>query len=186
MLSNDAGAVDGEGKPHASVMLVGEAPGREEHNYGRPFVGQAGRLLDHILNKLGIPRSELYITNCLRCHPKGNVLPKVKELEECWKYCKGFLLLELHEVKPKAVVVLGNTALRLLTGEIFISQWAGQKVTRDKGIDYWACYHPAAALRNPKLEASIATTLMSVAQSIKVELHPKGIEAGMFPYEVRT
>ena len=136
--------VFGVGRPDADVMMVGEAPGRNEDLEGEPFVGAAGHLLNRLLEEVGMRREEVYIANVLKCRPPGNRDPRPDEIESC----KGYLRGQLDLVDPKVVMTLGNFATQLLlrtnTG---ISRMRGRSYRwwRDKVLI--PTFHPAAALR---------------------------------------
>ena len=136
--------VFGVGRPDADVMMVGEAPGRNEDLEGEPFVGAAGHLLNRLLTEVGMSREEVYIANVLKCRPPGNRDPRPDEIESC----KGYLRGQLDLVDPKVVMTLGNFATQLLlrtnTG---ISRMRGRSYRwwRDKVLI--PTFHPAAALR---------------------------------------
>lgn len=176
----------GTGNPKAKVMLVGEAPGYDEDKKGVPFVGVAGQLLDFILYKLGIEREDLYITNLIKCRPPNNTLPKASELKEIVESCKPHLMSEIKQVKPKVVVTLGGTATASLTGVRFISKCEGlvlpMEHTKIKAV---ACYHPAYVLRSPSKESNIARALFKAMTIAGMKLKPKGMETGVFDYEIR-
>lgn len=136
--------VFGVGRSDADVMMVGEAPGRNEDLEGEPFVGAAGHLLNRLLAEVGMRREEVYIANVLKCRPPGNRDPRPDEIESC----KGYLRGQLDLVDPKVVMTLGNFATQLLlrtnTG---ISRMRGRSYRwwRDKVLI--PTFHPAAALR---------------------------------------
>src|SRR5919112_997978 len=96
--------VFGGGNPHASVMFVGEAPGFHEDKKGEPFVGAAGRLLDELLQSVGLARTDIYIANVIKCRPPNNRDPEPQEVETC----KPFLMQQIGMIKPKLVCSLGN------------------------------------------------------------------------------
>lgn len=175
--------VMGEGNPHANLMLIGEAPGFNEDIEGRPFVGDAGQLLDFILDKLGLKRSKVWITNVIKCRPPKNKLPPVKELREViWPACRVHLDREVGSVKPRVVVLLGGKALMLLAGiRTGIMKVEGTEVKPR----VWACFHPAYALRSPSKEKNIAAVLYLAAKQAGLKVKPKGIETGCFDYEGR-
>ena len=136
--------VFGVGRPDADVMMVGEAPGRNEDLEGEPFVGAAGHLLNRLLAEVGMRREDVYIANVLKCRPPGNRDPRPDEIESC----KGYLRGQLDLVDPRVVMTLGNFATQLLlrtnTG---ISRMRGRSYRwwRDKVLI--PTFHPAAALR---------------------------------------
>jgi len=168
------------------LMLIGESPGMEEDLYGIPFVGQAGQLLDHILNKLGIDRDDIYVTNVLKCHPKKNKLPKRKELVECFTQCSSYLDQEVKDVNPRAVVLMGGTALSLVTGLNGITKWEGMIVPAWVDSNAYAAFHPAYVLRRPGVEVRLAQAIARAAKVAGMKIKPKGWETGVFNYEIRS
>lgn len=138
--------VFGEGGVKLRVMMIGEAPGREEDARGRPFVGRAGRLLDELLRDIGVDRGSIYITNIVKCRPPGNRPPRKSEVEACREYLLG----QLEAVKPRLVVLLGGVALRALLGEDHaVTSDRGNPLTKG-GLVFLPTLHPASALYNPK------------------------------------
>ena len=136
----------GEGLLSARIMLVGEGPGGKEDQMGRPFVGAAGKLLDATLATVDYGRSEVYITNVVKCRPPGNRLPKSVEVKACFSY----LSKEIELVNPIIVVCLGVLATRTLLDP-------GAAITRVRGKSYQKdgrlvvpTFHPAALLRDPQ------------------------------------
>ncbi len=144
-------AVPGVGPCPADIMIVGEAPGFNEDRQGEPFVGAAGHLLDTLLARIGLGRSDVYITNVLKCRPPQNRDPMPNEVESCSPY----LARQLALIKPKVVLILGRHALeRLLPGQGSISRVHGSLVRRGD-VAYVPLYHPAAALHNGALVADL-------------------------------
>jgi uracil-DNA glycosylase family 4 len=136
--------VFGVGDPGADLMLVGEAPGKNEDLQGAPFVGAAGQLLDELLAGIGIGREEVYIANVLKCRPPGNRDPKEDEIDSC----KGYLREQIRMIHPDVVVTLGNFATKLLTPtETGITRMRGQRINWWLGATLIPTFHPAAALR---------------------------------------
>ena len=137
--------VFGVGDPHADLVFVGEAPGRDEDFQGEPFVGRAGQLLDKILAAIKLSRNEVYICNILKCRPPDNRTPHKDEIESCMPYLEE----QLNIIKPKLIVALGTTAahafLKVKTplGKLRSQKW------KWKNFDLVVTYHPAALLRNP-------------------------------------
>lgn len=137
----------GTGPCPSDVMIVGEAPGFNEDQQGRPFVGAAGKLLDKLLERIGLDRESVYITNVLKCRPPGNRDPEPDEAQACLPYLRE----QYRLLKPKAVLILGRHALeRMLPGVGPISRVHGQLVMRG-GVGFMPVYHPAAALHNGSL-----------------------------------
>lgn len=141
--------VFGEGAPQAEVMVIGEAPGVQEAKTGRPFVGNAGRLLTKLLREIGLKREQVYICNILKTHPPGNRKPTRREVEKELP----FLRRQIELIRPKLLVLLGATAFQALVDpKGRITQQRGSWVEVE-GIPALVSYHPAAALRD---EAKIA------------------------------
>jgi len=134
--------VFGSGDPHARVMLVGEAPGKNEDLTGEPFVGSAGKLLDELLGAAGFARDDVYIANILKCRPPGNRDPKPLEVQTC----TPFLDAQLELVAPALVVTLGNYATRfMLETSEGITALRGTIVRKgDRHI--YPVFHPAATI----------------------------------------
>ncbi len=138
-------AVPGEGNPEARMVLVGEGPGATEDATGRPFVGQAGNLLNSILEAIEVPRETVYITNIVKCRPPQNRKPLPDEVASCIPY----LHRQLAIINPKVIVAMGGTAAESLLG---VRKSLGDlrgKVHTYGAIPLIATYHPAALLRNP-------------------------------------
>ncbi len=138
--------VFGEGDPSARLMFVGEGPGAEEDRTGRPFVGQAGRLLDAMIVALGLARSQVYIANVVKCRPPGNRNPQETEMAAC----APWLERQIELIRPEVIVALGKVAANRLTGttkpmKALRGRWASYR-----GIPLLATYHPAYLLRNPR------------------------------------
>ncbi len=155
-------AVPGEGPVFAPVLLVGEAPGRDEDISGRPFVGRAGRILDAALETAGLPRDSVYITNVIKCRPPGNRRPKPDELVACRMYLMG----QIACVQPRIIVTLGATALRGVLGRPHDLQAARRERLQLGGIRVFATYHPAAVLYNRSLEKELRRDLRNIARAV--------------------
>jgi uracil-DNA glycosylase len=138
-------AVPGEGNPHARLVCVGEGPGATEDATGRPFVGQAGQLLDSILEAIEVPRNSVYITNIVKCRPPQNRKPLPDEIAACIPY----LHRQLELIRPKVILAMGGTAGEAMLG---VRKSLGElrgKVHTFNGTPLIVTYHPAALLRNP-------------------------------------
>ena len=134
-----------EGNRKARLMFVGEAPGADEDDQARPFVGRAGQLLTNIIEAIGLKREEVLIGNVNRCRPPGNRPPTPEEAS----MCKPFLLREIAVVQPEVIVVMGNTAMRnLLDTKEGITKLRGH-FQDYKGIKVMPTFHPAYLLRDP-------------------------------------
>lgn len=135
--------VFGDGDPDADLMFVGEGPGQREDELGLPFVGRSGELLEQLLAEQDLHRSDVYISNVVKCRPPGNRDPRPDEIAAC----KGYLAYQIKYVDPAVVVTLGNFATKLLLKET-------RGITRLRGqvFPWWdrhvvPTFHPAAALR---------------------------------------
>ena len=139
------------GNFEADLMFVGEAPGADEDEQGFPFVGRAGQLLTKIIEGIGFKREEVCIGNINRCRPPGNRAPTLAEAETC----KPFLLREIAIIKPKVVVVLGNTATQnLLNTKIGITRLRGE-FQDYHGVKVMPTFHPAYLLRDPNKKREV-------------------------------
>jgi len=138
-------AVPGEGPSPCEIMIVGEAPGREEDLEGRPFVGAAGKLLEKMLTAIGLSRREVYITNVVKCRPPGNRTPQEEEI----KLCRPYLARQIRLIKPRAILALGSVAAgSLLLSREPLSKLRGRVHTLED-LKVVSSYHPAYLLRNP-------------------------------------
>jgi uracil-DNA glycosylase len=136
--------VFGEGDVNARLVFVGEAPGEEEDLHGRPFVGREGRLLDQLIGRTGLKRSEVYICNVLKCHPPGNRDPEPSEVARC----KDYLLGQLELVNPRVICTLGRHAYHAFFEDAERITWIRGALTRYKGALLLPTYHPSFLLRN--------------------------------------
>jgi DNA polymerase len=137
--------VYGVGDPHADLMFIGEAPGRDEDLQGEPFVGRAGQLFDRILAAIGLTRQEVYIANILKCRPPNNRDPLPEEMDQCYPH----LAEQIRLIQPKLICALGRVAAqKLLQTSTPMGKLRG--VWHEyEGIPLLVTYHPAALLRNP-------------------------------------
>ena len=154
-------AVPGEGQLAARIMFIGEAPGRSEDQKGRPFVGAAGRILDELLHKAGIERSQVFITNVVKCRPPHNRVPEDDEVAAC----RPYLDRQIAQIKPKVICILGRTAYASLLGGGSITTNRGKIVERG-GQKYFLTFHPAAAIYNKNLIAALEADLKKLAKEI--------------------
>jgi DNA polymerase len=137
--------VFGVGNPNAKLLLIGEAPGREEDLQGEPFVGAAGQLLDKILAAVGFRREEVYIANILKCRPPGNRNPEPIEIASC----SPILARQIELIRPMIICTLGSFAAKTILGaKEGISRLRG-RIHYYRGIPVVPTFHPAALLRNP-------------------------------------
>ena len=144
-------AVPGSGAPDASLVFIGEAPGAKEDEKGVPFVGQAGKLLDQLLESIELDRDDVYIANVIKCRPPDNRPPRKGEIAAC----RHFLGRQLAAIRPKLVVTLGRFSLNHFCPEASITQVHGQ-VQHAGDLSIYPVYHPAAAFRRNAWRQALA------------------------------
>jgi uracil-DNA glycosylase len=155
--------VFGVGNPHAELMFVGEAPGRDEDLQGEPFVGRAGQLLTRIIEAIGMKRQDVYIANVIKCRPPNNRNPEEDEIARCEPY----LMRQIALVQPRLIVALGTFAAQtLLKTKLPISQLRGRFHTY-QGVKLMPTFHPAFLLRNPERKRAVWEDM----QMVQRELH---------------
>ncbi len=162
--------VFGSGNSEAEVIFIGEAPGKNEDRTGKPFVGAAGKFLDEMLESVGLNRRDIYITNIVKYRPPENRDPLPEEKKKFWPY----LLQQIKIIKPKIIVTLGRHSGQALIPSLHISADHGKpkrvKIS-DKGKDLnmliLPLYHPAAALYNGSLRATLLSDFQSMTRILK-------------------
>jgi DNA polymerase len=158
--------VFGEGNPHASLVFVGEGPGEPEDQQGRPFVGNAGQLLDKMINAIGLKREDVYLCNVIKCRAPGNRNPEPDEIATCSPY----LLRQLELIKPKVIVALGDFAAQtLLNTNNGILQLRGE-FQPFRGAQLMPTFHPSHLLRNPEAKKDAWEDLKKVAHYLGIQL----------------
>jgi uracil-DNA glycosylase len=153
--------VPGEGSATAAVMLVGEAPGASEDRTGRPFVGSAGKLLDRLLAEAGLDRGDVFITNVVKARPPGNRDPKADEVAHHLPWLEA----QLEIIRPRLLVPLGRHALKRFAPEATISESHGH-VVEHEGRTLFPMYHPAAALHNQSLRATLVEDARALREAL--------------------
>jgi len=143
-------AVPGEGSPTSRVMFIGEAPGAREDESGRPFVGRSGELLISMIQEIGLSRETVFITSILKSRPPKNRSPTQIEISAC----RPYLEQQIEILNPQVVVLLGGVAISSLVGPWKVSEAHG-RFYENGGRVYFMTYHPAAALRFPKIKAAM-------------------------------
>ncbi len=156
---NRTNAVPGSGNEDADILLIGEGPGEKEDLQGEPFVGKAGEKLDRYLEKAGIDREEIFISNVVKCRPPDNRDPHKDELESCHPYTKR--LIEL--IDPVTVGLLGRVPTKQLTGKKSITRVRGKKIEK-KGRIYIPTFHPAALIYDPSKEEDLIKDLRTLKE----------------------
>lgn len=154
--------VFGEGSPSARLLFVGEGPGAEEDRSGRPFVGQAGRLLDGMIFALGLQRRQVFIANVVKCRPPRNRDPEPGEMATC----SPFLERQIDLIRPAVIVALGRIAARHLTGSDRTMGSLRGRWGQFRGIALMATYHPAYLLRSPLEKRKVWEDLKMVAEEL--------------------
>lgn len=156
--------VFGEGDPKAKLMFIGEGPGREEDESGRPFIGRAGQLLTKIIEAMGLKREDVYIANIVKCRPPANRTPLEDEIINCAPY----LMQQIKVIKPKVIITLGSPATcTLLNEKIKISSIRGTFYEWNDGIKLMPTFHPAYLLRNPNDKRLVWDDVQKVIPLIK-------------------
>ena len=155
-------AVPGDGPADARIMLIGEAPGANEDKQGLPFVGAAGRLLDQLLPEAGLDRSEVYITNILKCRPPSNRDPLPEEISACRRH----LDIQISQLNPDLIITLGAFSLRhFLPGETIGS--AAGKLRNIGGRNIFPVMHPAAALRRGEFRERLTAHFRAIPAALE-------------------
>src|SRR4051812_13080366 len=167
--------VVGDGNPHAELMFVGGAPGFHEDQRGVPFVGQAGALLDSLLQGIGLTRADCYIANVLKCRPPQNRDPLPDEIEAC----QGKLYRQIELIRPRVIATLGNFSTKLLSGRDVGVMRVHGRARRARFGDHetvlYPLYHPAAALYNARLRPELEADMARIPQLL---LHLDALERG--------
>lgn len=167
-------AVPGDGNPQSRIVFIGEAPGASEDEEGKPFVGAAGKLLNSLIKDiLGLERSQVYITNVVKCRPPNNRDPQEDEILACSDYLDS----EIQIIKPKIVVTLGRHSTSYIFNKANIKFTS---ITKVRGREFHAkvfgfdviilpTYHPAAALYNPRLREELEKDFMKIREILGLE-----------------
>ena len=165
-------AVPGSGNPNARVMFVGEAPGYHEDRLGVPFVGQAGKLLDQLLEGIGMQRDDVFIANVLKCRPPENRNPQPAEIAAC----EDHLFRQVQIIRPRLICTLGNFATKLLSGRPDgISRVHGCELELELGGTptlLYPLYHPAAALYMPTMRTVLQEDFARIPELIARHVAP--------------
>lgn len=155
--------VVGEGNINSKIMFIGEGPGEEEDNTGRPFVGKAGQLLNKMLEAINLKREEVYIANIVKCRPPNNRVPNEEEAIKCLP----FLRYQVAIIRPKIIVCLGATSAKYIIDK-------GIRITKDRGIWHQKgnfyiipTYHPSALLRDPSKKKDAWEDFKSIRDKLK-------------------
>jgi uracil-DNA glycosylase family 4 len=150
-------AVPGEGLEDADIMFIGEGPGFHEDRQGRPFVGAAGNYLNELLEKIGLKREQVYITNVVKCRPPGNRDPEAEEIEAC----RPYLDRQIDLIRPRLVITLGRFSMQRYFPGASISRIHGQP-KRVGSVIYYPMFHPAAALHQPRWRSMVEEDMLKI------------------------
>ncbi len=166
--------VFGEGSGNAAVVFVGEGPGFEEDQQGRPFVGAAGQLLTDIIEKgMRLRRPEVYICNIVKCRPPNNRNPEPDEVDACI----GFVKQQIAAIRPKVIVTLGNVPTQNLLGtKDGITRLRG-KWQEYEGIPVMPTFHPSYLLRSPSAKKEVWIDIKMVMRKLGMDIQPREPEA---------
>ncbi len=168
--------VPGEGDPKSEIVFVGQCPGANEDQQGRPFVGRAGQLLDELLKSIGLQREKVFITNIVKCRPPENRDPMVDEVRACSPYLER----QIKIINPKLIVTLGRFASEFFISEGKISQIHGVP-HRVKGLLIFPLYHPAAGLRATGVAEALRSDFRKIPRVLAGELEVKEIVNNKVP-----
>lgn len=165
-------AVPGEGHPAADLFFIGEAPGRQEDETGKPFIGAAGKVLTKLLHTIGLDRADVFITSIEKFRPPNNRDPKPKEIMACFPYLEA----QINVIKPKIIVTLGRHALRrmlewekgaVIDDVIAMDQLHGKIFRGPSGRLYYPIHHPAAMLYQRSLTKTLAGDFQKLGKFLK-------------------
>jgi DNA polymerase len=155
--------VFGVGNPHADLVFIGEAPGRDEDIKGEPFVGRAGQLLDRMLGGIGLDREQVYIMNTIKCRPPNNRDPRVEEVQACNLWFEQ----QLDMLAPKAICLLGRVAAQtVLQTDATLGSLRGRWHDYNS-IPVWVTYHPAYLLRSPQQKQHSWQDLLTLSSKLQ-------------------
>lgn len=168
---NNYAAVFGEGDSQARIMVIGEAPGEQEAKQGRPFVGSAGKVLNDLLELIGLQREDIYITNIVKDRPPDNRNPRVGEI----KLYAPFLVQQIEIIQPRVIAPLGRFAMEFILKQF--NAFEQQKISQVHGsvikaqaaygeVAIVPLYHPAAAFYNPTLQETLRQDILTLQQFV--------------------
>ncbi|MBP6942950.1 MAG: uracil-DNA glycosylase [Candidatus Buchananbacteria bacterium] len=167
LLKTATNVVPGDGSATAELMFIGEAPGKKEDESGKPFVGAAGKFLNEMLAAINLERSDVFITNIVKCRPPDNRDPLPEEIAEFWPW----LAAQITLINPKLVITLGRHSLSALIPDQKISEVHGtvlRRVVPGMGkVNVYALYHPAAALYNGSMREVLLKDFKKIPRVIE-------------------
>lgn len=157
-------AVPGEGSFSAKILFIGEGPGETEDSEGRPFVGEAGKFLDELLESISLKRADVYITNVVKCRPPHNRDPLDEEVRVC---TNNYLFDLVRQIKPKLIVTLGRHSMQVFFPQIKSVSEAHGKAYKKAGQVYFISYHPAAALYQASVKEAIKEDFKKIPEILE-------------------
>ena len=157
-------AVPGEGDAGAKILLIGEGPGQSEDNSGRPFVGDAGTFLEELLSSIKIKRQDVFITNIVKCRPPNNRDPLDEEVRIC---TTAYLYDQTRLIKPKLIITLGRHSMHQFFPQLRSISEVHGKAYKKAGQVYMLMYHPAAALYQASLKATIKEDFKKIPEILR-------------------
>ena len=167
--------VFGEGSPTAEIMFVGEAPGQNEDEQNRPFIGPAGKILSEQLNRIGLKREEVFIANVVKCRPPENRNPQTDEIASCLPY----LWKQIEIIQPRVICSLGNFAAQaLLERRVAITKIRGQHF-QVRNFFVFPMLHPAAALHQGGMRRLIEEDFQNLKNFLAMDLTPRTLPEQM-------
>jgi uracil-DNA glycosylase family 4 len=156
-------AVPGDGKSTARLMLIGEAPGKDEDLAGQPFVGAAGAVLQRLLTSSGIARHDVFITNIVKCRPANNRVPRKGEITTC---TSQYLFNQIALVDPQLIMLLGGVAAKTMLGISNVKEARGRVITKE-GRKFLVGYHPAATFYREGLMEAMQEDYAMLARELQ-------------------
>lgn len=157
-------AVPGEGNPRTEILFIGEGPGSNEDKLGRPFVGDAGKVLEEMLSNIGLKREDIFITNVVKCRPPNNRDPLDEEVGVC---TSNYLFDQIKLIKPKLIATLGRHSMRLFFPQIKSISEVHGKAYKKAGQVYLILYHPAAAIYQQSLKQTMIDDFKKIPEILK-------------------
>lgn len=165
LYKNRTKAVPGFGNKETKILFIGEGPGSSEDRVGLPFVGDAGKFLDDMLNNIKLKREDIYITNVVKCRPPNNRDPLEEEVSVC---VRNYLFHQIGLIKPKLIVTLGRHSMQVFFPQIKSISTVHGKAYKKANQVYYILYHPAAALYQQSLKKTMVDDFKKIPEIIRL------------------
>lgn len=165
LYKNRTNAVPGIGNYKAEILLIGEGPGRNEDEKGEPFVGDAGKFLDEMLDSIKLKREDIFITNVVKCRPPNNRDPLEEEVSVC---TRNYLFSQIKAISPKLIITLGRHSMQVFFPQIKSISAVHGKAYKKAGQVYFICYHPAAAIYQASLKETMRDDFKKIPEIMKL------------------